>query len=509
MSLNIVNNGDPGLSARSKINAAITAINNGTLIGPTGPTGSIANGSVVNDNDGLTILDPNSKVLSNGYTAVLDFSSCFPVMPTEFSVGSGFYVGGPWDGNDGNTQEAHLAISWDSENNRNVFYGDGSQLVNINGGSGSIGPTGATGSDGLTGATGPTNIVSPPLGLTGSLGDMEGQVAYDNNYMYFCTQSYTGILTTTLNVYLFRYGNTIYATYDPTQQLVTNDWILVSALDSDNQNIPITQGTTVIPEYINELGSIFGFTNTFGSTPSSVVISAPATYSTIWKRTPMGEKAPNSGSLLLSKFTMDFNPSQISLDNIIIDYTNLVGSFQVGETISNGTGATATIITDDGGSEMTINNIIGTGFNNGDNITGSTSNATATIDTITTTQPNDQTITLNGGNRFIITDVVITNSSTNINTAQGFIINNGTFRSGNTICSSNVHSNTDTSLSQLQSSEYFVNSNENLRVSGSDLQRLNLNPNGISVGNTLYASLTISQGTTSTCDVYIYGYILY
>lgn len=123
------------------------------LMGGTGSTAGIPDGTPLKDSDGNIIFDPNNKLISNGYTDVLNFNSCFPFMPQELSIGSNLYVGGEWTDEDGNTQEAHKAISWDSDNNRNIFYGDGSQLINISSDTGNITFTGSiitsTGSDPL------------------------------------------------------------------------------------------------------------------------------------------------------------------------------------------------------------------------------------------------------------------------------------------------------------------------------------------------------------------------
>lgn len=63
-----------------------------------------------------------------------------------------------------------------------------------------------------------------------------------------------------------------------------------------------------------------------------------------------------------------------------INYTNLVGIFQVGETVTGGTsGATGIVVTDNGVDEMTVTSVVGV-FQLGETITGGTSFATATVD---------------------------------------------------------------------------------------------------------------------------------
>lgn len=63
-----------------------------------------------------------------------------------------------------------------------------------------------------------------------------------------------------------------------------------------------------------------------------------------------------------------------------LNYTNLVGIFQVGETVTGGTsGATGIVVTDNGVDEMTLTSVVGS-FQLGETITGGTSFATATVD---------------------------------------------------------------------------------------------------------------------------------
>ena len=139
----------------------------------------VPNGTTLKDQSGNVIFDPVNKVISNGYYTVFDFNSCFPFIPGELSVGYNLYVGGPWGSTDSDTQEAHKAIGWDGDNYRNIFYGDGSQLVNLptsngpqgpTGSRGAVGATGPAGNDGAVGATGPAGN-DGAVGATGPAGN--------------------------------------------------------------------------------------------------------------------------------------------------------------------------------------------------------------------------------------------------------------------------------------------------------------------------------------------------
>jgi hypothetical protein len=114
----------------------------------------------------------------------------------------------------------------------------------------------------------------------------------------------------------------------------------------------------------------------------------------------------------------------------------------------------------------------------------------------------DQVITLNGGTKFIITDVVVTNASINMTTADDLMINDTVSRGGSVIAhANNAHGN---AISGLSTPNQFINNGNN----GGNLLFYQFNRQGVSVGNTLYASLLTPQGATATADIYVYGYIL-
>ena len=200
---------------------------------------------------------------------------------------------------------------------------------------------------------------------------------------------------------------------------------------------------------------------------------------------------------LLGKITMDLN-ALTPLTNPILDYDTLVGTFQVGEAITGGVSlATAIIVTDDGSSEMTLSNIVGT-FQVGEAITGGTSLATANIDDVILDTPSIQPISLTGGNTFVVTDVVLTNASTSINTASGFTIRNS---NQDLICFEGT-----SALVKLVSPTNMVNGN--IRINNNFNNYLNMNSGFSTCGNTINASLNINQGATASMDVYVYGYTL-
>lgn len=123
----------------------------------------------------------------------------------------------------------------------------------------------------------------------------------------------------------------------------------------------------------------------------------------------------------------------------------------------------------------------------------------------------DQIITLSGGNTFIITDIVMTNASEDINTAHIAYLYSGPSRTGNEISTTgyspdgdalyllNIPSNY---INVTTNFSYFFENNNNGIIDGILLA------NNRTVNSPIYFSLYAAQGSAATCDMYIYGYIL-
>jgi len=118
----------------------------------------------------------------------------------------------------------------------------------------------------------------------------------------------------------------------------------------------------------------------------------------------------------------------------------------------------------------------------------------------------DQILLLKNGNRFIITDVVITNPSMSMTTAEGFLLEDAPSRGGNII----AETKNNGAIATLTSPTSFINK-ESYGTSNTltAWRNILLNRTRITVGNTLYASLATPQGSNATCDIYVYGYTLY
>lgn len=223
----------------------------------------------------------------------------------------------------------------------------------------------------------------------------------------------------------------------------------------------------------------------------------------------------NRGTQLLSKTVgVNLNPT------ITLTYASLVNTFTVGSTITDANGSTATIVTDDGTSTMTLTNIsLATGFETlSGAITESPGSATAVVNTFNW---GDQVIALTGGNTFIITDIVLTNASavpanasdtewwgalgrTGINYANNS--NLGTIISGFGSTPGSGMGSSGADVAPLP----LANASQYMSITNGEITFVS-QPGGNSLstcGTLLYFTVGIPEGTSLTCDMYIYGYVL-
>ena len=109
----------------------------------------------------------------------------------------------------------------------------------------------------------------------------------------------------------------------------------------------------------------------------------------------------------------------------------------------------------------------------------------------------DQAMTFISGSSFIISEIVITNASTNLNTADDGEFWTGLGRSGEDVAY--INTGGGNGLQQLTTANKFIFIGPN----GSNDITINEYHNLVS---TLYFSLATSQGSVATADVRIYGY---
>lgn len=123
--------------------------------------------------------------------------------------------------------------------------------------------------------------------------------------------------------------------------------------------------------------------------------------------------------------------------------------------------------------------------------------------TINLNTTGDQVISLTGGATYIITDIVIYNASIAITSTDSGGWFSGVGRSGNQVAITTEVS--PPTFNVLSTPQNFMSA-----WSGESL--INLFSNGgnaaVTIGNTLYFSLLTPEGSTATCTMIIYGYIL-
>jgi len=108
----------------------------------------------------------------------------------------------------------------------------------------------------------------------------------------------------------------------------------------------------------------------------------------------------------------------------------------------------------------------------------------------------DQSIILYNGTKFIVTDIVITNSSVDLSSGT---IAKGYFYSGASRSGVEIAAPPTTSLQLLTTSSSYIGNKSNLIVLTDN--------NSVSV-NTIYFSLNTGHGSAAIADAYIFGYIL-
>ena len=108
----------------------------------------------------------------------------------------------------------------------------------------------------------------------------------------------------------------------------------------------------------------------------------------------------------------------------------------------------------------------------------------------------DQIITLTGGTKFFIVDVLVTNASTQPNNVQNGQINSGANKTGTTVFDSGTAGYTT----------YLTTPSSVLDASIIGAMYSGNTPN--QVGSTVYYSNGVPQGSICTADIYVYGYVI-
>lgn len=103
------------------------------------------------------------------------------------------------------------------------------------------------------------NVVIPPDTLVGKIGDKNGMIAYDGDYIYYCFSDYEPLLSYTLIFYL-HHSQTGY-TFTDVHGNDLNNWFVISANTELDGELTIPPNTTINTWVYADNGSIIEWTH--------------------------------------------------------------------------------------------------------------------------------------------------------------------------------------------------------------------------------------------------------
>jgi hypothetical protein len=234
----------------------------------------------------------------------------------------------------------------------------------------------------------------------------------------------------------------------------------------------------------------------------------------------------NNGVKLLCKKTVDLNPAFVPLENpiIVISCLDDLLSFEIGETITTDLGGTAIVVSQEvyipsGGRiimgcmegqsyrRLRVSDVSGT-ITGSVTITGDSSGTVGDIFTYTESVYQGEALDLDsGGGGFIITEMILTNKQCETPYSSGDTrtcsIYTEEVQLGYNIC--------NVSIDNLTAPNMWVGISTMSppdTSGGLDPGRFGPTTTNTVVGNTVQFSVDIPEGTTSTADLYVYGYIV-
>lgn len=196
-----------------------------------------------------------------------------------------------------------------------------------------------------------------------------------------------------------------------------------------------------------------------------------------------------TGTILLGSLTVNLQPT------ISILYSALGGTFQVGETITDTAGSTATVLTDNGSNFMTLTSVA---MNESGSMTGTINGGTSGAHAhITTFSWGDQAITLSNTNSVPV-DVVFDAISQSATVAEDVEIWSGIGRTGTNFYTVNPHFHTN-----LNAPGKFLSYLSGLSSSPILIQMPTRN---VYFPQTLYVTFGKIATAATTVNLNVYGY---
>jgi hypothetical protein len=217
---------------------------------------------------------------------------------------------------------------------------------------------------------------------------------------------------------------------------------------------------------------------------------------------------PNGGSIQLigKKIGLSLNPSYASsimvIDNVCKE------NVKIGQAVTDAkNGTTADIIGVVYSQKqiiLTLNNIVGSGFVIGNKVDiKEISCSSAVIDYKEGIQES-QLISLVGGNKFVVTSVLLTNASNVIDKANGGLLYSEENKSGVNVAVITFSNDMAKPplISLIQADSFINNDTGNVSLYPSAEKF----PNNLLIGNALYFNIDAVQD--ATCDMYVYGIVI-
>jgi hypothetical protein len=216
---------------------------------------------------------------------------------------------------------------------------------------------------------------------------------------------------------------------------------------------------------------------------------------------------PNGGSIQLigKKIGLSLNPSYTS--SIMIIQNVCDGQVEIGQTVTDiKNGTTANIIGVDYSEKfvsLTLNNVVGDGFFIDNKVDIIEISCNSSVVDYKEGVQQSQLISLVGGNKFVVTSVLITNPSTIIDRASGGFLYSGDNMSGVQVANINfVNDLVKPPYVPLIQADSFMNDDGNITLYPISEK----SPNNLLIGNALYFNIDTNQD--ATCDMYVYGIII-
>ena len=186
---------------------------------------------------------------------------------------------------------------------------------------------------------------SVPIGLTGSIIDKKGNIAYDNNYIYYCIADYVPIISYNLSFYRHFDESGFFANAQSGHTFISEDNILGYIIDGATElgsTISVSDNTYINGYNYADNGIYISFNNSvfhYGDTESNATIHISSTSSLpiIWKKAHLSNDMPILSTNYSNEAAIDVpsdgnSATKVQFDTIEFDSHNF---FNITQSIYN------------------------------------------------------------------------------------------------------------------------------------------------------------------------------